>query len=548
MITDHLRELVHSALGRAFDVLGEAASPEIRFERPKRREHGDWSTNVALSLGKGNPRVLAQEIVDHMPASDLVAGIDVAGPGFINFRLAPKWLHDVVRRAADPSGRFGRSDEGGGEKINVEYVSANPTGPVNVVSGRHAAYGDAVSSLLAAVGYEVVREFYVNDAGRQAALFGASASARYMQALGHEAQVPEDGYQGDYLETLARELVEEHGDEFVEMSTEERSLSLGRLGLERMLTDMERDLGAFGTKFDMWFRESQLHESGALEWALSDLKQRGYIEERDGATWFLATEFGDDKDRVVIRSTGEPTYLAADIPYLINKFERGFKHLIYVWGSDHHGTVARLLAVAQALGLERERVEVRLVQIVTLSSGGTSLKASKRQGVLVPLSDLVAEVGADAARYMFLTRSIDAPLDFDIELAKEQAPENPVYYVQYAHARISSIIRKAEEEGVRWDARSSDLAILEHPAEDELMRKLASYEEAIPQAAETRAPQRLTRYVEELASVFSSFYRDCKVVSDDVKLTRARLSLCLATRSVIADGLGILGVSAPERM
>ncbi|MDQ4142495.1 MAG: arginine--tRNA ligase [Actinomycetota bacterium] len=548
MITDHLQDLVRSALERAFDGLADSAAPEIRFERPKRREHGDWSTNVAMSVGKGNPRTLAQELVDLMPASDLVAGIEVAGPGFINFRLAPKWLHDVVRRAADPTGRFGRSDHGRGEKVNVEYVSANPTGPINVVSGRHAAFGDAVSGLLGAAGYEVVREFYVNDTGRQAGLFGRSVAARYMQALGHEAELPPDGYAGEYLVDLARDLVREHGNTYADSSEEERSLALGRTALDRMVIEMERDLRSFGTEFDVWFRESQLHESGALEWALSDLKQLGYIEERDGAVWFLASQFGDDKDRVVIRSSGEPTYLGADIAYLINKFERGFEHLIYVWGADHHGTVTRLLAVAQSLGFEKGRVEVLLVQIVTLSSGGTSLKASKRQGILVPLRDLVDEVGADAARYMFLTRSIDAPLDFDIDLAKEQAPENPVYYVQYAHARISSIIRRAEEEGVRWDARSADLARLEHPSEDELMRKLASYEEIVPQAAETRAPQKMTRYVEELASVFSAFYRDCKVVTDDVELTRARLALCLATRSVIADGLGLLGVSAPDRM
>jgi arginyl-tRNA synthetase len=548
MITDHLRELTLSALQRAFEGICEPDPPEIRFERPKRREHGDWSTNIAMTIGKGNPRAVAQQVVDLMPASDLVDGIEIAGPGFINFRLAPKWLHEVVKRAADPAGGFGRSDVGKGERVNIEYVSANPTGPINVVSGRHAAYGDAISNLLEAVGYDVAREFYVNDAGRQAALFGASVGARYLQALGHEAEVPEDGYQGEYLKDIANDIVAERGDEFVDMTSEERSLALGRMALERMVTEMTRDLEAFGTSFDVWFRETQLHESGALEFALSDLKQAGYIEERDGATWFLASQFGDDKDRVVIRSTGEPTYLAGDIPYLLNKFERGFEHLIYVWGADHHGTVARLLSVAQALGFKRDRVEVRLVQVVTLSSGGTSLKASKRQGVLVPLADLVSEVGADAARYMFLTRSIDAPLDFDIELAKEQAPENPVYYVQYAHARISSIIRKADDEGVRWDARSADLSRLEHPAEDELMRKLASYEEVIPQAAETRAPQKVTRYVEELASVFSAFYRDCKVVSDDEKLTKARLTLCLATRSVLANGLGILGVSAPERM
>ena len=549
MITDHLADLVRAALERAFDDPAEAAlQAQIRFERPKRRAHGDWSTNVALTAARAQPRVLAQELVELMPASDFVAKVEVAGPGFINFHLAPKWLHDVVRRAADPVAAFGRSKAGSGEKVNVEFVSANPTGPINVVSGRHAAYGDAISNLLQATGHEVVREFYINDTGRQTALFGASLSARYLQTLGRDAEVPEEGYHGEYLKDLAASLVAERGDSFLELGDEERGIVLGKIGLQRMLTEMKQDLASFGTEFDVWFAESQLHESGALEWGISDLKQLGYIEERDGALWFLASSFGDDKDRVVVRSSGEPTYLAADIAYLLNKFERGFQHLIYVWGSDHHGTVARLLAAEQALGFEPDRIEVRLVQVVTLSSGGSSLKGSKRQGVFVPLTDLVAEVGRDAARYMFLTRSIDAPLDFDIELAKEQAPENPVYYVQYAHARISSILRLAEDEGVRFDPRGADLDLLAHPSEDELMRKLASYEEVLPEAARARAPQKITRFVEELASVFSSFYRDCKVVSDDRRLTEARLTLCLATRSVIADGVALLGVSAPERM
>ena len=549
MITDHLTDLVRSALERAFEGPAESATrAEIRFERPKRREHGDWSTNVALTASKTQPRVLAQQLADLLPASDFVASVDVAGPGFINFHLAPKWLHDVVRRAADPVAHFGHSRSKPGHKVNVEYVSANPTGPINVVSGRHAAYGDAVSNLLEAAGNEVVREFYINDTGRQAALFGMSLAARFMQALGHEAEIPEDGYHGEYLKDLADSIAAEKGDDLVTLTDDERAATLGKMGLEHMLAEMKRDLASFGTEFDVWFAESQLHESGAIEWGISDLKQLGYIEERDDALWFLASAFGDDKDRVVVRSSGEPTYLAADIAYLLNKFERGFHHLIYVWGADHHGTVARLMAAEQALGFEPDRIEVRLVQVVTLSSGGTSLKASKRQGVLVPLSELVEEVGRDAARYMFLTRSIDAPLDFDIELAKEQAPENPVYYVQYAHARISSILRLATEQGVRFDPRAAKLDLLTHASEDELMRKLASYEEVLPDAAAARAPQKLTRYVEELASVFSGFYRDCKVVSDDRRLTEARLTLCVATRSVIADALGLLGVGAPERM
>ncbi|HYN37455.1 MAG TPA: arginine--tRNA ligase [Actinomycetota bacterium] len=548
MIADHLAELVRTALARANEGRTPAEEPEIRFERPKRREHGDWSTNVAMVAGEGNPRELAQRLVDLMPESRFVERVELAGPGFINFYLSSAWLHNVIVRAADPESGFGRTDEGKGMRVNVEYVSANPTGPINVVSGRHAAFGDSISNLLKATGYDVTREFYVNDVGRQTRLFGASIAAHYLTLQGKETPVPEDGYHGDYVEDIAKAIIAEHGDKFVNVSEEERETALARLGLELMLKNMRSTLESFGTRFDVWFRESQLHESGAVEWAISDLKQRGYIEERDGALWFLSSKFGDDKDRVIIRSNGEPTYLAADTAYLLNKFERGFKHLTYVWGADHHGTVLRLGGVAQAMGFDSDQVEVLLVQIVTLKSGGETLKASKRKGVLVPLADLLEEVGVDAVRYMFLTRSIDAPLEFDIELAKEQAPENPVYYVQYAHARISSILRKAADEGVEVDVNDAQLGRLEHQSENALMRKLASYEEVIPQAAGARTPQKLTRYVEELASDFSSFYRDCKVITDDGELTRARLALCVATRSVVADGLNLLGVGAPERM
>ena len=392
------------------------------------------------------------------------------------------------------------------------------------------------------------REMYLNDIGRQARLFGASLEAHYLTLLGRETQVPEDGYHGDYMKEIAQKILDDHKDVFVDVDEGERELALMRVGLDLMIDDMRQTLDSFGTNFDIWFRESELHESGAIEWAVSDLKQKGFIEGRDDALWFLATEFGDDKDRVIIRSSGAPTYLAADTAYLLNKFERGYQHLTYIWGADHHGTVARLKAVAKALGFDDERVEVMLVQIVTLKRGGEAVKASKRKGVLVPLDELLEEVDKDAVRYMFLTRSIDAPLEFDIDLAKEQAPENPVYYVQYAHARISSILRKALEQDIVPIVRRAPLELLVHESEDTLMRKLASYEEVIPQAANNRAPQKLTRYIEELASDFSAFYRDCKVVSDDKGLTEARLALCVATRAVIADGLGLLGVSAPERM
>ena len=553
MITDPLQDLVRRALESARDA-GDLAIdelPPIEFDHPKRREHGDWATNVALvaARGKGNPRAAAEAIVKHLPESELVNRVEVAGPGFLNFHLSPTWLHDVVRRAADPTAGFGRSDEGKGVRVNVEYVSANPTGPVNVVSGRHAATGDAISSLLEATGHEVTREFYLNDAGRQIRLFKESLAARYLQLHGRDAAVEDEGYQGEYIADIAKEIVGEVGDRFLEVNDDERVEEVGELGLQKMVGELRSSLERFGTHFDVWFSERQLHAKGEVMGAVEKLRAAGYVEERDGALWFLSTKFGDDKDRVIVKSSGETTYLAADVPYLVDKFARGFDHIIYLWGADHHGTVVRLKGAGEALGYDPEKIEIRLLQIVTLTKGGEAVKASKRAGVIVPLDELVEEVGRDAARYTFLTRNMEAPLEFDISLAKEQAPENPVYYVQYAHARICSILRKAQGEGLEPDAAQTPLDRLgEHPSEDELLRKLASYEEAVPEAARFRAPQRIAHFLEELASHFSAFYRDCRVVSEDRELSLARLSLCIATRAVLADGLKLLGVSAPERM
>lgn len=549
MITDHLAELIASALtsASADGIVSPDDLPVPFFERPRKREHGDWATNVALQAAKGgDPRPIAEAIVERLPASDLVERVVVAGPGFLNFHLAPVWLHDVVKRAAtDPD--YGRSTIGAGKKINVEYVSANPTGPVTVVLGRHAAIGDAISSLLEAAGYEVTREYYFNDAGRQVWTFARSVAAHYLTRFGSPTEVPEDGYKGEYVAEIANEIADEVGDSLMSLTDEQRLDRIRVLGAEKLIPQIRASLEAFGTTFDVWFSEAKLHDSGELTEALDQLRGEGLVEDREGAVWFLSSRFGDDKDRVVVKSDGSPTYFAADIAYVLDKFRRGFDHLIYLWGADHHGTIARFMGAVEGLGHSRDAVEVKLVQIVTLSSGGTTVRASKRAGLVVPLEELVDEVGRDAARYTFLTRSADAPLDFDIELAKEQAPENPVYYVQYAHARICSILRKAEEEGYQPTADAA-LDALAHASEDALMRKLASYEELVPDAAEMRAPQKITRFVEELASDFSAFYRDCRVITEDDALTRARISLCIATKAVIASALGLLGVAAPERM
>ncbi len=551
VVTDQLVDLVRAGLESlvAAGSLPAESVPEPSFERPRNREHGDWATNVALVVAKGvgKPRDVAQALADAIEPSGLVESVEVAGPGFLNFRLSPAWLHDVVRRAALSEG-FGRSTKGAGRKVNVEFVSANPTGPINVVSGRHAAVGDTIASLLQATGHEVIREYYFNDAGRQMLLFGASVGARYLQHFGRETDLPEDGYKGDDVISIAHMIAEQIGDSMIEAEPAKLAQRMLELAWPPILENTKRSLERFGTRFDVWFSESTLHERGQVTAAIDKLREKDLIEERDGAVWFLSSRLGDDKDRVVIRSNGEPTYSAADLGYVVNKFSRGFDRLIYLWGADHHGTVARFMAAVEALGFDRSSVEVPLVQIVSLVRGGEQIKASKREGVYVALDELIDEVGVDAARYTFLTRSIDAPLEFDIDLVKEQAPENPVYYVQYAHARICSILRKAIDEGHQADASTAPLDALVHPAEDELMRKLASYEEVVPEAAERRAPQRITHYAEELASTFTAFYRDCKVVSDDRTLTAARLALCVATRVVIADALGLLGVSAPERM
>ncbi|MBA3291413.1 MAG: arginine--tRNA ligase [Actinobacteria bacterium] len=552
MITTSLAELVRDALEAAASdgVLALDTMPEVTFERPKRREHGDWATNVALAAarGQGNPRSIAEAIVERLPANDIIESVEVAGPGFMNFHLAPSSLHEVVRRAADPSSGFGRHRVGNGQAINLEYVSSNPTGPINVVSGRHAAVGDALARLLEAAGYAVTREFYWNDMGRQMELFGRSIAVRYLEYFGGEGTLPEDGYRGDYIIDIARAIAEEVGDKYVDADPNERDGAMRELGMGRMLDAARSSLTRFGTPFDVWTLESSLHEAGEVEAGLQKLREGGWTYESEGAEFFRSTDLGDDKDRVLVRSTGQSTYFAADVAYLGDKFGRGFDRLIYLWGADHHGSVPRLLAAVDALGFERARVEVPIVQMVSLSRRGETVRASKRAGVIVRLDELIDEVGVDAARYTFLTRSMDAPLEFDIELAKEQAPENPVFYVQYAHARICSILRRATTEDAATSSGDAPLELLTHDSEDLLIRKLDSYEEVVLEAAERRAPQRVARYIQELASVFSSFYRDCQVLTDDKARSHARLALCVATKSVIADGLSMLGVTAPERM
>ncbi len=558
MIRDRLAAAVEQALNEAREA-GEIQYdrlPEITLEPPKGKAFGDYTTNIAMVMAREArmaPRQLAEKIIPRLPSlGGLIERAEVAGAGYINFYLKPTWLHDIVLRIADEGEAYGRTDIGKGQKAQVEFVSANPNGPIHVAHGRGGATGDAIASMLEALGYDVTRESYINDArsSHQMQCFGRSINARYMQALGQDFPLPEDAYRGEYVMDIAKEIVAEHGDKFLSMPEDERIRTFTDLGEEMMLREQKADLEKFGIKFDVWFSEQTLHDSGKVQEAIEKLKERGYAYEKAGALWLKSTEFGDDKDRTLVRSNGQPTYIAADAAYHANKLDRGFDKVIDVWGPDHHGYIARTKAAIAALGYDADKVEIIIFQVVRLYSGGELVMMSKRAGDVVLLSDLVDEVGKDAARFFFLMRSPDSGLDFDLELAKSQTNENPVYYVQYAHARICSILRKAvEEDGLQIPAaRDVDLSVLGHEAEIDLMKKLGEYPDVVMEAGRTYEPHRLTRYAQDLAAVFHSFYGDCRVISEDAALTAARLVLVDSTRTVLANNLRLLGISAPERM
>ena len=553
MIEDRLARLVQEALLAAASDLDLPEAPvTVEIIRPRAKEHGDYATNVALALGPAlgrSPREVAGVIVEHLPPAGFVAKAEVAGPGFVNFFLAHPWLYEELSEVQRLGPAYGRVDVGAGELVQVEFVSTNPTGPLHVGHGRGAAVGDALARLLEAAGYRVEREYYVNDAGGQAELFGASLEARYLQHFGRKAEIPEGGYQGGYMADLAAEIAADHGEALLDLPAEERRARLGDEGIRRELTAIRATLERMDVRIDTWFHETTLRAEGRIEQAIQLLKDRELAYEEDGAIWFRSTRFGDDKDRVLIRSNGEPTYFAADCAYLRDKFGRGFDRLIYVWGADHHGTVKRLQGAVQAYGYELDRVEFILYQLVNLYRGGEPVRMSKRTGDIITLDEVLDEVGPDAARYTLLTRSTDTTIDFDIELVKSQTLENPVYYVQYAHARIASILRYAEEQGVAMEPfEKVRVEELVHQTELDVLRKIAELPEQIRFACEARAPYRLTKYAEELAADFHRFYTECRVVTDDAELTQARLHLAAATRQVIANVLAILGVSAPDTM
>ncbi|MFP4647801.1 MAG: arginine--tRNA ligase [Halorhodospira sp.] len=584
-----MKRHVASLLAQALMAMREAGElpadielPEIQVERARDRAHGDYAANTAMVLAKParqKPRDLAEAIRARLPVSEAIARVEVAGPGFLNFTLTAAARHEAVRTALREGDAFGRSDVGAGERVHIEFVSANPTGPLHVGHGRGAAFGDALASVLEAAGYHVHREYYVNDAGRQMDILAVSLWLRYLEAAGERVPFPAKGYQGDYIVAHAHELLAAHGRAYVqavdtvtaELPEEEtdpeayldalvaqaRSL-LGEsayrrvldFALEAILGDIRADLDAFGVAFHRYFSERELVEQGRIETAVQRLTEAGHTYEAEGALWFRAAELGDDKDRVLRRENGLTTYFAADVAYHLEKLERGFVTLINVWGADHHGYVARVKAALQALGVDPERLDIRLVQFAVLYRGGEKLPMSTRSGEFVTLRELREEVGKDAARFFYVMRRSEQHMDFDLDLAKSESADNPVYYCQYAHARICSVFRQLTERGLACRAiiEAAALERLDTEHEAILLDLIGRYPEVVEAAALAREPHQVVQYLRELAAAFHTYYNAVPFIIDDEPLREARLTLVRAVQQVLANGLGLLGVDAPQSM
>lgn len=553
-IEEQLASLVGSAAARAAAAgkLGTVKEiPPVIIERPRDEAHGDWATNAALILAsqaKLPPREVAQIIVDSLEAAAYLDSVEIAGPGFINFKLDDDWFRGALREILEKKGSYGRAESPTGRRFQIEFVSANPVGPMHVGHGRWAALGDSLARLLEATGNTVEREFYINDFGNQMRIFGVSVAARYRELLGRPLELPEDGYQGHYITDIAREIVDADRDTHLALDNEAQAELFTERAYVQVLDHIKKTLADMDVHFDNWFSERSIHAEGKLDAAMAELKDRGLAYEQDGALWMRTEDFGDDKDRVLVREDGRPTYYAADIVYHRDKYERGFDCMIDIWGADHHGYVKRVKAAVAALGYDADRLEIMIGQLVSLYSGGRPIRMSKRTGEMVTLEELLTDVGKDPARYFFLMRGTDTPLDFDIELAKSKTSENPVYYVQYAHARIASIIRHAAEQGLEPTVESADMSLLVEEAELKLLRQLADAPAVIAGAADRRAPHRLTKYLEGVAAAFHQFYHQCRVVGDDRELSLARLAVCLGTKQIIGNVLGLIGVEAPEKM
>ncbi len=583
----HIEELVTQALGylKRDGVIEDDAGIEIQVEPTKDRAHGDYACNVAMMLAKRagmNPRALAEKILKRLPASKRVRDVEIAGPGFLNFFASGHYLKVVVREILAQGEAYGRAPANTKEPLLIEFVSANPTGPLHVGHGRGAAYGASLAAILKAAGHAVDREYYVNDDGRQMDILAVSVWLRYLELSGERVRFPDNGYRGDYVYDIAREVRSRHGDDLRhtghevaqtlpsdgeqggdaeshidaliakarELLGETDYQAVFQIALEAMLNDIREDLDEFGVEFERWYSERSLHESGALDQSLATLKEKGWLETRNGAVWFKASELGDDKDRVVVRDNGRSTYFASDVAYLLDKLARCSGTALYIFGADHHGYVPRLKAAAQGLGENPDRVDFQLVQFAVLYRDGQKVQMSTRSGEFVTLRDLREEVGNDAARYFYIMRSHEQHLDFDLDLAKSKANENPVFYIQYAHARIRSIFNKLEEAGQRHNQAIGEAAISRLDAEPEqiLLRSLGRYPEVIENAARRRSPHILAHYLHDLAGQFHSWYNHSQFLVDDDDLRNARLNLAAATGQVIANGLGLIGVSAPESM
>ncbi|MGC4406295.1 arginine--tRNA ligase [Methyloversatilis sp. MC4-4] len=576
-LRQELTRLLHASLA---SVAPDLAAPDIILDRPKQAAHGDLACNVALQLAKAlkqNPRVIAERIVRELPPSNVIERAEVAGAGFINFFFSASVKQAIVGRILAERERYGRSDSGAGRKVQIEFVSANPTGPLHVGHGRGAAYGSALSNLLEAAGYAVTREFYVNDAGRQMDILAVSVWLRYLETQGTAVKFPADGYRGDYVRDIGAELFIQQGtrlnrhtgdlpdasqpgdtaDAMLDALIAAAKKSLGddwwtvhRFALDAMLADQRNDLGEFRVHYDVWYSEQSLHTNGAVDRAVKRLQDAGHIYEQDGALWFRSTHFGDEKDRVVRRDNGAYTYFASDIAYHAEKFARGFDLVIDVWGADHHGYIPRVKGALAALGENPDKLEIALVQFAVLYRGGEKAAMGKRSGDFVTLRDLRAEVGNDAARFFYVLRKSDQHLDFDLDLAKSESNDNPVYYIQYAHARICSVIREAVAnhaldlsllQGVPVDSLSGEKELL-------LAQRLAEFPDVITAAVADRAPHSVAFYLRDVASDFHAFYNASRMLVDDLAVREARLALAAAARQVIANGLALLGVSAPETM
>lgn len=528
------------------------APVEIAWEFPGDPRFGDLSTTLAFGLAKRlgrKPRELAQAIAAATNLRrDLIDSVEVAGAGYLNFFIARPFWRRAIKEILRGGPAYGRSNIGAGRRVLVEFVSANPTGPLVVVNARAAAVGDAIVRLLEAVGYRPHREYYVNDAGNQFRNLALAMEVRCRQLLGEECPMPEEAYPGDYLIELAREFLERNGQRLLAAPEVERRDRLGRFAVERILAWQRASLEAYGVTFESWFSEHALRERGDPERVIERLKERAYVYEQDGALWFRSTHFGDDKDRVLVKSDGEITYLLPDIAYHEDKFARGFEWVIDLWGPDHHGYVARMQAAMQAMGHPPDGLRILIVQLVRLMRGREQIRMSKRTGQFVTMDELVEEVGRDAARFIFLTRRCDSPLDFDLELAKSASDENPVYYVQYAHTRLSSVLREASKAGFLEPSSDDHLDPLDLPEEMELIKQLTFFSELVAGAAQALEPHRLTAYLHDLAARFHGYYTRHRIISADHALSRARLALVAASRLVIGNALGLLGVSAPERM